>query len=94
MARNPKNTRMCAGCRTRCDKSQLVRVARSADGIKLAMVSDHVEGRSVYICHSLKCLDLASKRKSFARSFKCEIEPELYTALEEYIKSSDRSDNA
>ena len=94
MARNPKNTRMCAGCRTRCDKSQLVRVARSADGVKLAMVSDHVEGRSVYICPSVKCLDSALKRKSFARSFKCEIDPELYTALEEYIKSSDRSDNA
>ena len=94
MARNPKNTRMCAGCRTRCDKSQLVRVARSADGIRLNMALDHTGGRSVYICPSLKCLDSAIKRKSFARSFKCEIEPELYTMLEEYIKSSDRSDNA
>ena len=94
MARNPKNTRMCAGCRTRYDKSQLVRVTRSADGIKLTKASDHASGRSVYICHSLNCLSSAIKRKSFARSFKCEIEPELYTVLEEYIKSSDRSDNA
>ena len=94
MARNPKNTRMCAGCRNRCDKSQLVRVAKTKDGIKLAPASEHIEGRSVYICPSLKCMESAMKRKSFARSFKCDIDPNLHTTLEQYIKSSDISENA
>ena len=87
MARNAKNTRMCAGCRGRFDKSALVRIGRCSDGISVSAPNEHSEGRGVYICCSLKCLELAMKKKSFSRSFKCEIPNALQFELENYVKS-------
>lgn len=89
MGRNAKNTRMCAGCRTRCDKSQLVRICRHGEDITIAAHGEHIEGRSVYICRSQKCLETAIKRKSFARSLKCEIPSLLQNTLLNYVKSLD-----
>ena len=87
MARNPKNTRMCIACRIRSDKSQLIRITKTKDGIVIADGSSHIEGRSVYLCASQKCLDTAIKRKAISRGLKCEIESETIKALQKAIKT-------
>ena len=81
MSRNPKNTRMCISCRTRNDKSQFIRIAKTKDGIIIADYSLHIEGRSVYLCASQSCLDMAIKRKAISRGLKCEIESEIIEAV-------------
>ncbi len=87
MARNPKNTRMCIACRTRSDKSDFIRIAKTKDGIVIADNSFHLEGRSVYLCASQKCLDTAIKRKAISRGLKCEIGSETTEALQKAIKT-------
>jgi len=87
MARNPKNTRMCASCRERYDKSQLICIIKTKDGILVKDAKSHAEGRSVYLCASQKCIDTAIKRKALSRSLKCEIEPEIFEILQKAIKT-------
>lgn len=87
MARNPKNTRMCIACRTRGDKSDFIRIAKTKDSIIIANSGFQLEGRSVYLCASQKCLDMAIKRKAISRGLKCEIGSETTEALQKAIKS-------
>ena len=87
MARNPKNTRMCASCRTRCDKSQFIRVTKTKDGIVVTDATSHVEGRSIYLCTSEKCIDTAIKKKAISRGLKCEIDPEIFERIQKALKT-------
>lgn len=84
MARNAKNTRMCAGCMSRYDKSQLVCINKSADGI-ITIGKEKLSGRSVYLCKSKACMEKAIKKKWLSRSLKCEIEPDFYDKLRDYF---------
>ena len=88
MARNEKNTRMCAGCRKRQNRSALVRVCKSKDGsFCINIFPSHTEGRGVYVCPDQKCIENALKRKSFSRSFKCELPSSIAQDLSDFAKS-------
>lgn len=83
MARNPKNTRMCAACRTHRQKNEMLCVNRSKDwGFDLLMPGQIAEGRGVYICPDVGCISGAIKKKSFSRSFRCEVPSDIYSRLE------------
>lgn len=87
MARNVKNTRMCAGCRSRKDRSELIRVYKTSEGdVSLSVSGQCRGGRGIYICREEKCLEQAVKKKSFSRSLKCELPSELYYSIEQFVK--------
>lgn len=81
--------RMCGGCMKRTCKSELLRVVRTSSGTICVDVNQKIDGRGVYICKSEKCLDNAIKRKWLSRGLKCEIEPEIFDKLREFVNSGE-----
>lgn len=84
--RNAKNTRMCAVCRKRADKSQFVKVCEIKGEIVVGGTQPQ-QGKGVYICPD--CVLEAIKRKTLSRAFKKEISPETYSKLESYGQKKD-----
>ncbi|MBQ4631441.1 MAG: YlxR family protein [Clostridia bacterium] len=90
MARNAKNTRMCAACRIKTDKSEMLRICTEKDGsISFSQPGKTGEGRGMYLCPKLKCFELANKKKIFSRNLRCEIPVGFTESLEEFVKSLD-----
>ncbi len=85
MARREKETRMCAGCMRRFNKSELLRISMSKDGIISFGFKN--SGRGIYICKNTACMDLAVKKKSFSRSFKTGVDPSVYDEVRSLISS-------
>jgi uncharacterized protein len=64
---------MCAGCRGRADKADLLRIV-ARDGVGVVDPAQTEPGRGVYLHPSRDCLDRAMKRRSIARSLRAEID--------------------
>ena len=79
-------------------KKELIRIVRSPevkneDGevIKPSEISldttGKKSGRGAYVCNNLECLQKAQKARRLERAFSCKIPEEVYTQLEEGMKS-------
>ena len=77
--------RMCAGCRERAPKKELIRVVRTPDGNLLLDARDKAPGRGAYICRKAECLKKARKSKALERALNISISPEDYETLEEAL---------
>ncbi|MGN0180071.1 MAG: RNase P modulator RnpM [Monoglobaceae bacterium] len=62
--------RMCAVCRKRRPKKELLRIAKGADGVLRLDQSGKLPGRGMYICRDSACLKNAEKRRVIERSLK------------------------
>ena len=87
MARNEKNTRMCAGCMKRADKSELVSINRDLSGHFNIGTGSHFGGRCVYVCPDETCIDKAIKRKSVSRGLRYDIPADIYNQIRQTVKS-------
>lgn len=65
--------RMCAGCRQRADKAELVRIV-ARDGVGTVDPTRTAPGRGVYLHPRSACLDQAVKRRSMGRLLRTEID--------------------
>jgi predicted RNA-binding protein YlxR (DUF448 family) len=65
--------RMCAGCRGRANKADLLRIV-ARDGVGVVDPAQTEPGRGVYLHPSRDCLDRAMKRRSIGRSLRAEID--------------------
>ena len=74
--------RMCAGCRQRAAKKELIRIVRTPDGDLILDARDKAPGRGAYICRKAECLRKAQKSKSLERMLNIPIPPEAYEKLE------------
>lgn len=86
MAHQPE--RMCAACRTRHKKSELLRVVLSQDEI-VCDVRQKLLGRGVYVCKNAACAELLRKKKSLSRSFKRDVPETVYDAVAAICAGSD-----
>ncbi len=77
--------RMCAVCRGRYDKAELLRIVKAADGKINVDYSGKLQGRGMYICKSAECRKNAAKRRVIERAFSCAVEKELYEMIEGLI---------
>ena len=77
--------RMCAGCRERAPKKELIRVVRTPDGNLLLDARDKAPGRGAYICRKAECLKKARKSKALERALNISISAEDYDILEEAL---------
>lgn len=71
--------RMCAGCRKRRPKEELIRLVLNDKGELVVDREKVFPGRGVYLCSSLGCLELALRKKGFVRAFRGKlrrVEPE------------------
>ena len=74
--------RMCAGCRERAPKKELIRVVRTPDGGLLLDAKGKAPGRGVYLCRKAECLRKARKSRALERALERSIPPEAYDELE------------
>ena len=65
--------RMCAGCRGREPKSDLLRIV-ARDGVGMLDPTQTEPGRGAYLHPKRDCLDRAMKRRSIGRSLRTEID--------------------
>ena len=77
--------RSCIGCGSIKDKSALLRIVCSKEGVVEPDESGKKSGRGAYICRDLNCLKEAKKKKSFNKAFKINVSEEVYVKIEECI---------
>lgn len=78
--------RMCAGCRCRAPKKELIRVVRTPEGGLLLDAGGKASGRGAYICRKVQCLEKARKSRALERALNLSIPPEAYEKLAAGLK--------
>ncbi len=71
--------RRCVSCRRLCDRTQLWRVVRQADG---TVSLDGGMGRSAYLCPQPSCLEEARRRRRLQRGLRCAVSEAILASLE------------
>ena len=77
--------RMCMACRERKNKKEMLRVVKNESGVHLDF-SGKAEGRGAYLCNSEACLKKLLRYKLINKTFSCEIDEEVYQAIEEEFR--------
>ncbi len=77
--------RMCVACRQMKDKRSLVRIVKNKEGEISVDLTGKKNGRGAYICRDKDCLAKLKKQKSLNKSFKCNIDDEIISSIEEEI---------
>ncbi len=73
--------RMCAACRERAAKHELIRIVRTPDGNIVADARDKVSGRGAYICRNPECFKKVRKSRALDRMLNTSVPEEVYEAL-------------
>jgi len=81
-----KPQRQCVGCRESKDKKELIRVVKTPEGDIVLDRTGRQNGRGAYLCDSEECLKKARKSNAFSRSYRMNIEEEIYEELERQLK--------
>lgn len=77
--------RMCVVCREMHDKKELLRIVKSKDGEISIDVTGKKNGRGAYICKNKICLEKMLKQKLLNKTFKTNIDADVYQKIEEEI---------
>ena len=82
--------RTCVACRTKQEKSRLIRIVRSEDTGVCIDERMCMDGRGAYLCRNRECVLKAKKKGALCRALKAEIAGEFYDHLEGYIDEQTR----
>ena len=66
----------------------MIRIVRTSEGTMLIDPEQKQNGRSVYLCRQMSCLEKAQKRRSLERGLKMPAGSEIREALKKEIESS------
>lgn len=88
----PPNYRRCVSCRKVDHKSAFWRVVRVFPSQEVQL--DQGMGRSVYLCPTQDCLQLAQKKDRLGRSLGVAVPAALYQTLTQRLSSSQQSSSA
>lgn len=80
--------RKCVGCGESKAKKELIRIVKNQEGNIFLDITGKANGRGVYICNSIDCLNKAKKSKAFNRSFKAEVPNEVFDKLQMEIEKN------
>ena len=86
MAEKKVPLRRCAGCNEQKMKKELIRVVRTPEGGVELDRTGKANGRGVYLCPDVACLQKARKAKRLERSLEVSIPDEIWAVLEEHLK--------
>ncbi len=78
-----KQERRCVACRNVKQQNEMLRIARINENF-LIDKNHKLGGRGAYVCIDSKCIELTIKKKLLNRSFKTNVNPEIYTILSEH----------
>ena len=73
--------RTCVGCMQKKDKKDLIRIVKNKQNEISIDKTGKKDGRGIYICDSIDCLEKAIKTKKIERSFETKISEEIYNDL-------------
>jgi len=73
--------RTCVGCMQKKDKKDLIRIVKNKQNEISIDKTGKKEGRGIYICDNINCLEKAIKTKKIERSFETKISEEIYNDL-------------
>ncbi|NMC74856.1 MAG: DUF448 domain-containing protein [Geobacteraceae bacterium] len=79
--------RTCVGCRSACDKDELIRFVLAPDGTLVPDLMQKLPGRGVYTCLKEDCIRQACERKQFSRAFKTDVQGVDPEALRDRIRA-------
>ena len=77
--------RRCTGCGEMKEKKSLIRIVRTPEGEVLPDISGRANGRGVYLCRDVKCLQAARKKKALARGLETAVSEEVFGQLEKLL---------
>ena len=83
--------RMCAACRLRGDRGQLIRIVKPKDAPAFIDYKGNASGRGAYICKSATCVEKAQKRRALNRALRCEIADSLYQQIHIIIDGGEQN---
>ncbi|GHV06792.1 hypothetical protein FACS1894217_06190 [Clostridia bacterium] len=78
--------RMCAACRVKKDKTELIRVVRTPQGGLQIDERGKLNGRGAYICKTADCLKRAQKIRAFERMLKIPVPQEMFEQLGAHVE--------
>ena len=81
MAKGKIPLRMCIACREMKPKTELLRVARNANGEIDADYSGKAPGRGAYICNALECRKKLNGKKLLNKAFSAAVPQEVYEKI-------------
>ena len=77
--------RTCIGCNEKKDKKDFIRIVKDNQNNISIDKTGKANGRGAYICDNIDCLEKAIKSKKIEKSFKMQIDNEVYENLRELI---------
>ncbi len=78
-----ESQRMCICCRQMKDKRELLRVVKNKEGEIFVDSTGKKNGRGAYVCKDIECLKKLKKNKVLNKAFKCNVQDEIYSKIEE-----------
>lgn len=84
--------RMCVACRSRKNKSELIRVVYSADGVIGIDASGKKAGRGAYVCRDRACVEQAVKANRLDRGLHTKIDKEVLNLLWKEVENTKSSE--
>lgn len=78
---------MCVACRTSMPKQEMLRIVKTAEGIKLDF-SGKLAGRGAYICNKKECIQKLRKYRLLHKTFSADVAEEVYAQIEEEFLGS------
>ena len=78
-----KDFRRCVSCRKIALRTEFWRVVKChpSNQIAIDLGDTFCQGRSVYLCPTTECLQLAQKKNRLGKSLKAQVSQEIYQAL-------------
>ena len=73
--------RTCIGCNSQKNKKELIRIVKNDKKEINIDRTGKAEGRGAYICDDIECLEKAIKNKKIEKTFKINVEKEIYEKL-------------
>lgn len=81
--------RTCAGCNIKKDKKDLIRIVKNKNNEIFIDETGKKDGRGIYICRDINCLEKAIKAKRISRAFEMEIPQNIYDELRDKINGGE-----
>jgi predicted RNA-binding protein YlxR (DUF448 family) len=78
-----KDFRRCVSCRKIALRTEFWRVVKChpSNQIEIDLGDTLYQGRSVYLCPTAECLQLAQKKNRLGKSLKAQVSQDIYQAL-------------
>lgn len=82
-----KQNRRCVACRETKQQNEMLRIARINDEF-LIDENHKLGGRGAYVCKDNNCINLTIKKRLLNRSFKANLDVQIYEKLGKYEQNN------